>query len=75
MQNLLEFLSSEIAGQPLRVEMEEVDGIQLYTIFVPKENMGLLIGKGGKTIRAIRSIAKARAIVDQLRVNIQLQEE
>ena len=75
MLNLLEYLTTEISGSKTRVESQESEGVILYTIFVPQEKMGLLIGKSGKTIRAIRSLARARAVVDQTRITVQLQEE
>ena len=75
MLNLLEYLTTEISGSKTRIESQESEGVILYTIFVPQEKMGLLIGKSGKTIRAIRSLARARAVVDQTRITVQLQEE
>lgn len=76
MQKLLEYLVSQITDQDkIKVtEASDESGIISYTIFAPKEVMGLLIGKGGKTIRAIRSVARARAIIDQVKINIELSE-
>ena len=36
--------------------------------------MGLVIGKGGQTIHAIRKILTVRAIAENVRVNLQLNE-
>lgn len=74
MLNLLKHLTQSLTGQEIPVEEQESEGILVYTIKPPQEVMGILIGKGGKTIRAIRSVARARAIVDQTRVNIALEE-
>lgn len=55
---------NEITGQP------EVD----IKIHVADDDMGLVIGREGRTIRSIRSLAKSKAIKDNIRVNIELVE-
>jgi uncharacterized protein len=76
MKNLLEFLCKQITdSDEVKIEENEAEGAFTYTIHAPKEIMGLLIGKGGKTIRAIRSLAKARAIIEQKKVFVQIAEE
>ena len=44
-------------------------------IEVNKEDMGLLIGKEGKTIRSIRSLVRAKAIKDGVRVKVEIVEK
>ena len=53
----------------------EQDGFITYKIEVSEEDMGLVIGKGGRTIRSIRSLVKAKAIKDGVRVRVDLVEE
>lgn len=36
--------------------------------------MGIIIGKEGKTIRSLRNLAKAKAIRDNVRIQILLEE-
>lgn len=74
MLNLLKNLTQGLTGQEIPIEEKEIEGIMVYTIKAPKEVMGILIGKSGKTIRAIRNVAKARAIIDQTRISIDLEE-
>lgn len=75
MEKLLEFITRELTGnKDIQVERQDSGDLQIYVIRAPKEVMGLLIGKGGKTIRAIRSMARARAIVDQVSVAVRLEE-
>mgnify|MGYP001582534498 CR=1 FL=1 len=74
MLNLLKNLTLGLTGQEIPIEEKEVEGVMVYTIKAPKEVMGILIGKSGKTIRAIRNVAKARAIIDQTRISIDLEE-
>lgn len=76
MKKLLEYLCEQVTGNlEVKIEETQAEDTFTYTIHAPKEVMGLLIGKGGKTIRAIRSLSKARAIVEQKRVMVQLAEE
>lgn len=75
MKKLLEFITTEITGnKEIKVEEQDAGDLKIYTIRAPKEVMGLLIGKEGKMIRAIRSLARARAIIDKIKVAVQLEE-
>lgn len=80
MQKLLEYITREITGnEKIEVGMESLDpssnsGLNIYTIKAPKEVMGILIGKSGRTIRAIRSLARARAIKENENISVELQE-
>jgi predicted RNA-binding protein YlqC (UPF0109 family) len=75
MQQLLEYLVKELTGSDeIKVEHSEEDSVNVYTISAPQSVMGLLIGREGKIIRAVRSLARARAIVDQVGIAIKLQE-
>ncbi|MEK7521386.1 MAG: KH domain-containing protein [Patescibacteria group bacterium] len=61
-------------NKDVQVSEDMVDGVHQYTIRAPKDVMGLLIGKEGRTIRAIRSLARARAIVEKININVNLEE-
>ncbi|MDO8504068.1 MAG: KH domain-containing protein [bacterium] len=74
MQELIEFLVEQITGKKLAVEKTESEGLEVYTIKSPKDLMGILIGKSGRTIRAIRALARTRAIVDNKSISVQLEE-
>lgn len=75
MQKLLEYITQSITGnKDIKVEESKSGDLNIYTIRAPKEVMGTLIGKEGRTIRAIRSLARARAIIDQIAINIVLEE-
>lgn len=76
MKKLLEYIASSLTGsEDILVQVQEQDGAKAYTIVAPKGVMGILIGKEGKTIRAIRALARARAIVDQEKVFVNLLEK
>lgn len=75
MQELLEYLVKELTGSDeIKIEQSQDGSVSVYTIFAPQTVMGLLIGREGKIIRAVRSLARARAIVDQTAIAIKLQE-
>jgi predicted RNA-binding protein YlqC (UPF0109 family) len=60
-QQFLEFILSWILAEPEKAVIERtVDekGI-LLTVQVPEEEMGKLIGKGGKTVQSIRTLLSA----------------
>jgi uncharacterized protein len=61
---LLEFLVRALVEDPgaVRVEELEEDGDLVYEITVADEDLGRVIGKGGRVANAIRTIAKAAAV-------------
>jgi hypothetical protein len=61
---LLEFLVRALVEDPEAVEVEELeeDGNLVYEISVAEEDLGRVIGKGGRIANAIRTIAKAAAV-------------
>jgi predicted RNA-binding protein YlqC (UPF0109 family) len=64
LSDVLEFIAREIVDEPDAVEVtEEADsrGVVL-TLRVAKDDMGKVIGKGGRTARAIRTVVKAAGI-------------
>ena len=72
MKDFIEFLVKQIVTDQNAVEVDEFveDNVSKLTICVDKDDMGILIGKEGKTIRSIRALAKAKAIRDQIKVYV-----
>ncbi len=64
MTELLEFLVRALVEDPEAVVVEELeeDGDLVYEITVAEEDLGRVIGKGGRVANAIRTIAKAAAV-------------
>jgi len=64
MTELLEFLVKALVEDPAAVKVEELeeDGDLVYEITVADEDLGRVIGKGGRVANAIRTIAKAAAV-------------
>lgn len=76
MKDILEFIVSSIVENKDKVSITEEmeDDIQTLKITVDKEDMGRIIGKNGKIIRAIRNVMKIPAIKQNKRINILLEE-
>ena len=64
MTELLEFLVRSLVEDPDAVVVEELEeeGDLVYEITVAEDDLGRVIGKGGRVANAIRTIAKAAAV-------------
>ena len=74
MQELLTYMLNNIVDGPVEVTEENSEGFIVYKVSVPQDQVGMVIGKGGKTINALKNILKIRAIKEDVRVDIQIQE-
>lgn len=76
MKNALAYIIASIVDDPEKVTIEESEdnGVVEFTIIVPKEQLGKIIGKDGKVIRAIRNVLKIPAIKENKKIHISLQE-
>ena len=78
MKELITFIITNIVKIKDKVEVtemvESVTNRKTLFISVEKEDMGIVIGKMGKTINSIRNIAKSKSIKDNTFVNIQIKE-
>lgn len=77
MKDTLMHLVSQIVDNPKDVKIgeEEQDGIVQFIIHVNKDDMGKIIGKEGKIIRALRNVMKIPAMKENKRINISLEEQ
>jgi len=74
MTELLEFLVKALVEDPAAVVVEELeeDGDLIYEITVADDDLGRVIGKGGRIANAIRTIAKAAAVRMDRRVMVDI---
>ena len=74
MRDLLEFIVSALVEDREAVEVEELeeDGDLVYEITVADEDLGRVIGKGGRVANALRSVAKAAAVRIDRRVIVDI---
>jgi uncharacterized protein len=76
-KELLEYIARELVENPDAVEVNEVQddrGI-LLQLTVDPEDMGKVIGKGGRTARAIRQVLKAAAIREGVRAAVEIVDQ
>ncbi len=61
MKDLIKYIAQALVDNPDRVEVSEVQGEQISVIElrVSKEDLGKVIGKQGKTAKAMRTILSA----------------
>ena len=77
MKELLEFLARALVDEPQRVlveEFEEDDGTLVLELSVAEDDYGKVIGRGGRTAQAIRTVVKAAAVKDNRRVLVDIVE-
>ena len=77
MKEFVQYLIETIAKHPEAVSIEEQQIDTTYIrelVTVHPEDMGLVIGRSGKTIQSVRELAKAKAIKDGVKVDVELVE-
>lgn len=76
MKELLEYIVKNLVSKPeaIKIDEQKSNGDVTLNLTVDPSDMGLIIGKGGGTIRSIRKLLTVRAIAENVRVNLQLTE-
>ncbi|HEX9123366.1 MAG TPA: KH domain-containing protein [Actinomycetota bacterium] len=74
MRELLEFIAKELVENPDAVRVTETtdDRGVFLQLSVDPEDMGKVIGKGGRTARAIRAVVKAAAVRDRIHAAVEI---
>lgn len=77
MKEFIEYILQQLVMHPdeLKVTEDDQNGFITYHIEVSEDDMGLVIGKQGRTIRSVRSLVKAKAIKDGVRIRVELVEK
>lgn len=77
MKDLVDYIVKNLVTNPNGVIIEESsigEGEVNLLLTVDPADMGIVIGKSGQTIKAIRRLLGVRAMNDNVRVNLQLSE-
>lgn len=77
MKSLLEFILLRLVEHPESLEIVESQESPyvVYTLHLHEDDIGRVIGRGGKVIKALRKVAQVRAIIDGVHVKIVLADE
>ena len=77
MGRLVEVIAKALVTKPDEVLVtEETDGRDIIVkLKVADEDIGKIIGKSGRIAKAIRTVVKAAAIKQNLRVSVEIVEE
>lgn len=77
MGSLVEVIAKALVTRPDDVQVtEEVDGKNIVVkLKVADEDIGKIIGKSGRIAKAIRTVVKAAAIKQNLRVSVEIVED
>ena len=75
MKELLEYLARGLVDQPDDVQVIETveqDGTVVLELSVAQDDYGSIIGRGGRTAAALRTVVKAAALKDRHRVFVDI---
>jgi uncharacterized protein len=77
-KELLEYLARGLVDRPDEVRVTEVredDGTVVLELSVNQDDYGSVIGRGGRTASALRTVLKATAVKDQRRVFLDIVDD
>jgi predicted RNA-binding protein YlqC (UPF0109 family) len=74
MKEVLLYIAKGIVDAPddVRVDEEEGDGVLRLLLTVAPDDRGKVIGRGGRTIRAIRDVMRAAATRSGVNVQVEI---
>jgi uncharacterized protein len=75
MKELLEYLARQLVDEPDEVDVQqfsEDDGTVVLELAVADDDYGKIIGKGGRTANALRTVVKAAAVKEGCRVLVDI---
>jgi uncharacterized protein len=78
MKELLEYLARGLVDSPDQVHVNEVnedDGSTVLELSVGDDDYGNVIGRGGRTASALRTVIKTAAAKDKRRVFVDIVDE
>lgn len=76
MKQLVEFIAKSLVEHPeeVTVSVVETDNETVFQVKVSESDMGRIIGKQGRIIKAIRAVTKAAAIKAGIKVQVEIVE-
>lgn len=76
MKELIEFIAKKLVDHPEDVNVREIEGddITSYELRVHQDDMGRVIGKDGRTAKAIRTLVGSTAAKKEIRTELNIVE-
>ncbi len=74
MLELVKYLVASLIGEDKEFDVNISESDRSITLYIDKEDIGKVIGKGGKIAKAIRAIVKASASKVNKRYNVEIVE-
>jgi uncharacterized protein len=76
MRELVEYLVRALVEDPDAVQVEELEenGDVVLEVTVAEDDLGRIIGRGGRIANAIRTVARAAATKEERRVLVEILE-
>jgi hypothetical protein len=73
-RGFIEYVAKELARSPDDVEVEESvsDSLIVYRLKLAPDDIGRVIGREGRIVRAIRSLLRAAAVRQGVRVSLEV---
>lgn len=77
MKDFLAYIIKNLVDKPEEVHIEEVQGTNtiIYELTVSKADIGKIIGKEGRTIKAIRTLLVSVASRNNVKVSLEIMED
>jgi uncharacterized protein len=72
--NVLEFVAKQLVDHPeaVRIEVDDDERERVLELHVHDEDLGKVIGKRGRTAKALRTLVKAAGALDDENVTVEI---
>lgn len=76
MQELVEYIAKSLVDRPeeVRGSLEEKEDVTVLHLSVAKEDLGKIIGRQGRTARALRTLVNAASAKQERRCILEIEE-
>jgi uncharacterized protein len=74
MRDVVAYIARSIVDEPERVTVDELEGVRgwTYEVRAAPGDVGKLIGRGGRTIKALRKVMRALAAREGRRIEVEV---
>jgi predicted RNA-binding protein YlqC (UPF0109 family) len=74
MKELVEYMAKAVVDDPTQVAVREIEGATstIFELSVAPDDMGRVIGKGGRVANAMRTLLRVAAVKEGKRVTLEI---